>query len=403
MTVDYQKILSNSFKILTLLFLVLMCKYHMSSPAGSGDETLFIDDLNLIKSQGWIPAIEKNIALTYLILAYPFSYIMPAYLALRLTNVLILGLLFVYFYKLGNIKNNLFYFYLLFVSSFGFFLSGTNDTLFIVSILIFFNEVYKILENQKANIPLMWSMLLVAFFTRELIYIYLPLIPFSWYLIRKQKVNLLNQWYIPTTVLLFLLLINIPCLQKKHHISYDDKSPGPGIESTWAQRQYLAQLLVNQGKIPNQTHPTWVQTDAYLKEHGPNSLPKTTGAGIFFDLKLTFLEFFKDFATCIFVSIRQTGFMLVSILGFLLYAFYQRKKWSEVYLPICSLFVISVFSFIIISYVETRWLMVAFILGILYYSQLEQEKKLPKIILFVNHLVLILVIFYGSYKAMLKL
>lgn len=400
---DYQKTLANSFKILTLLFLVLMCKYHMSSPEGSGDESLFISDLNMVKSQGWIPAIEKSIALTYLVLAYPFSYILPTYLALRLTNVLILGLLFVYFYKFGAIKNKLFYFYFLFLCSFGFFLAGTNDNLFIVSMLVYFNEVYKALENKKANIPLLWSMLLIAFFTRELVYIYLPLVPFSIYLMRKKKVNLLDRWYIPTSVLLFLVVINLPSLQKNHRLSYDDKKPGPGIESTWAQRQYLAQLMVNQGTLANLNHPTWTQTDAYLKEHGPNSLPKTTGAGIFFDLKLTFLEFFKDFAYCLFVSIRQTGFMLISVFIYLLYSIYQKRNWSDLFVPISSLFVISVFSFIIISYVEPRWIMVAFLLGILYYSHLEQEKKLPKILLVANHFVLILIIFYGSYKAFLKL
>lgn len=405
MALNIQKLLPQTLKIIIPLFFGLMCYYHISTiMAGAGDEILFLHDLNYIRSHGWVSAIAKNIGVTYLLIAYPFTYIFSDYVALRFTNVLLLALLVLYFYKIGEVKNRMFGFYLMFICGFGFFLSGTNDTLFIVAMLIFFNEVYKLIQDkEKASIPLLWSSLFVAFFTRELIYVYIPLIILCLFLVKK-KTNLLHQWYISASVLVFLLVINIPCIEQNHHFSYDDKKPDSSVKSTWAQRQYLAQLLVNEGKIPNQTHPSWEETDAYLKLHGENSLPRTTGEGIFFDLKLTFLEFFKDFTSTVFLSIRQTAMMYIIVISYLVYALFRRRKiTTDLLLPFACLYIVATFSFIIISFVEPRWLLVAYILAILYYSDLEFEKKLPKIVLQFNHLVLLLTILYGSYKVMLKL
>jgi hypothetical protein len=162
-------------------------------------------------------------------------------------------------------------------------------------------------------------------------------------------------------------------------------------------------LLVNDGKLPDQQHPSWEETDAYLLEHGDNSLPKTTSEGIFFDLKLTFLEFFKDFTSTGILSIRQTGMMFILVMSYLFYAIFKRKISTNLFLPFTSLFILTTFSFIIISYVEGRWMLVAYILAMLYYSDLEIENKLPKKVLLLSQMLLILVIFYGTYKVFLKL
>ena len=404
MNLKLELLTNRVLKISVVLFIMLMCYYHMLSPAGSGDEAVFMIDLDYIKTNGWMAAIQKGIGLTYLLLAYPLSYILTDYLALRMTNVMLLLILFFYYYKRGEIKNKLFYYYFLFICGFGFFLLGTNDTLFIVAMLIFFNEVYKFLENkEKKSMPLLWSALIIAFFTRELIYIYIPVALFAGFLLWKKKENIFQKWYIPTTVLIFLIAMNMPSLEKNHRVSYDDKKPGSTVKSTWAQRQYLAQLLVNEGKLPDQKHQSWEETDAYLLEHGENSLPKTTSESIFFNFKLTVLEFFKDFTSTVILSIRQTGLMFILVISYLLFALFKRKNSTNLFLPFASLFIVATFSFIIISYVETRWMLVAYILAILYYSDLEIENKLPKKVLLFSQMLLILVIFYGTYKVFLKL
>jgi hypothetical protein len=404
MNLNLKKLVLTAVKVFTILYFILMCYYHMLSPAGSGDESLFLRDLNYIKSTGWTAAVEKGIGLSYLILAYPLTFIFTDYLALRMTNVMLLLVLFFYYYKLGEIKNKLFYYYFLFICGSGFFLIGTNDTLFIVAMLIFFNEVYKGTENkEKTNMPILWCAIIIAFFTRELIYIYVPLVILSIFLLKRKNRNISQKWHVPATLLLFFMVINIPSLEKNHRISYDDKKPDSTIKSTWAQRQYLAQLLVNDEKLPDQQHPSWEETDAYLLEHGDNSLPKTTSEGIFFDLKLTFLEFFKDFTSTGILSIRQTGMMFILVMSYLFYAIFKRKISTNLFLPFTSLFILTTFSFIIISYVEGRWMLVAYILAMLYYSDLEIENKLPKKVLLLSQMLLILVIFYGTYKVFLKL
>jgi len=404
MNLDLKQLVPAVLKIFVVLFFMLMCYYHMLSPGGSGDEGLFISDLNFIKSNGWMAAIEKGIGLSYLILVYPLSFILSDYLALRMVNVMFLLILFLYFYKWGEIKNNLFYYYLLFICGFGFFLSGTNDTLFIVAMIVFFNEVYKVLENkEKTSIPLLWCALIIAFFTRELIYIYVPLVLLSFFLLKKKNQDMSQKWYIPAALLIFFVAINIPSLQVKHRFSYDDKKPDSSVKSTWGQRQYLAQLLVNEGKLPDQKHQSWEETDAYLLEHGENSLPKTTADGILFDFKLTLTEFVKDFTSTVILSIRQTGMIFIFVIAYLLFAIFRRKITPNLFLPFVSLFLVAAFSFIVISYVETRWLIAPYILAMLYYSDLEFDKKLPKLVPLINQMLLILVIFYGTYKVFLKL
>lgn len=403
MTLNVNRLLLKSLKIAIVIFFLVMCYFHLRTPGGAGDEMIFMNDLNFIKSHGWISAIEKKIGLTFLLLAYPLSYILPDFIALRATNILLFLALLFYFYKWGAIKNQLFFFYFLFISSFGFFLTGTNDTLYIVAITIFFNEVYKFIEmKEKCSMPLLCSTLIIAFFTRELIYVYLPVILLSLILLWKNKLMHFQKWPIPASILALLLLLNLPSLQKNHRLSYDNKEPSNQTKSSWVQRQYLAQLLVNEGKLANQHHPSWEDTDAYLRKYGENALPKTTFQSLIFNPKLTLLEFVKDFTSSVFLSIRQTGMIVIFVFLYLAFCLFKRKIDTNLFLPVVSFTVLATFSFIIISFVETRWLLVSYIVAIIYYSDLEYTKKLPKSVLLTNHLVLLLVIFYGSFKVFLK-
>ena len=127
------------FKILIVSSFFIFCFYFFSNPKGSGDELLFLNDLNYINENGWYQAISKKIGLSYLILVYPFTFLFENYIALRIVNVLLFGLLSFYLIKYGKIKNPIFYFLFLFYSSNGWFILGTNDCLFIVCLVIFFS------------------------------------------------------------------------------------------------------------------------------------------------------------------------------------------------------------------------------------------------------------------------
>lgn len=404
MRLKIDKLLVYTLKVTIPLFCVLMGYYHLSKPAGFGDEIVFIENLNLIKTQGWRMAIEEGIGLTYMLLAYPLSLITSDHIALRGVNVLLMIGFSWYLYKYGGIRNKLFFYYFAFVCTFGFFLRGINDALFIVAMLIFFIECYKLLERRKPASPaLMWSGLIVAFFTRELVYLYLPIIFVAIILLTRSRVGLFRKAYIPGLLLAMLIGLNLPSLLKNNRLCYDNKMPPKNVQSTWPQRQYLAQLLVNQGKLRDLSHPSWSQTDAYLKQHGPQSLPETTGKSIIFDPKLTVVEFFKDFASSVLLSLRQTSAMLLFVLGYLLFAVFKRRLDQNLFLPLVTFYIVAIFSLVIISYVETRWLLVAYLLAILYYADLETDKKISRYIAMGNHLLLIAVMLYGSFKVMSKL
>ncbi|QYS86582.1 hypothetical protein JJC03_00385 [Flavobacterium oreochromis] len=123
-----------------------------------------------------------------------------------------------------------------------------------------------------------------------------------------------------------MFLLNLPSIINNHKLSYDNKDVKE-YKVNWVQRQYLAQLMVNQGLIPNQSHPTWEQTEEYVDKNGENSLPKTTLESIFFDFRLTLKEFIKDFLEVLFMSFRQIGpVLLVTFFSIWIYFKGEKKK-----------------------------------------------------------------------------
>jgi hypothetical protein len=177
--------------------------------------------------------------------------------------------------------------------------------------------------------------------------------------------------------------------------------PPKEVKATWGQRQYLGQLLVNEGKLENYQHPSWEETEAYLDKNGVKSLPISTLDGMLFDYKLTITEFCKDFADVFKGTIRQMGLIMPIILCFLLYQVFRQKITYNLYVPFVNLVMIAIFSLIIISYVESRWLIAPFIMGMLYYSDIEWDKKINSNLIYLNYTATIAISVYGIYKMFL--
>lgn len=399
------KAIERVFLFAVLVYFGISAFYFLGKNGGAGDELLFVNDLAFVKEKGWADAIAKNISVPYLILAYPFSFFLENYIALRLVNVLLLALLFFYFYKQYGKFTYSFYMYLLFfVSTVGYFFMGTNDTLFFVGLIVFINEVNNLQTDGKWKGTLAFSTLILAFFTRELVFVYFPVILLCFYVIyMKRGFSKVKYWY-PLGIFSLMVVLNIPSLTSKGKFSYDVKSPPDTILATWAQRQYLAQLMVNKGELPNYNHPTWEQTDAYLEKNGADSLPKGILEGLFFDVKLTVVEFFKDFYYSVFFGFRQLGLLLFVPLFFMIKnVISSRKLDTTQLLPLSLWIMIAVFSLIIISFVELRWLAPVFILNIAYYSILQKNKKIPELIVLLNYTLLITFSLYGCINLSKKL
>lgn len=386
-----------SFVCITILYSIIAAYYFLNKPAGGGDESLFLADLALINNEGWIEAIKQNISIPYMLLVYPLSLFLKSFIALRLVNLIILISLLFYFYKINEKKNLLFYSYILFyISTIGFFYAGINDILFTVALVIFLNEVYRVANNKSTNINLMLTALVVAFFTRQLFLVYLPIIIFGLYILYKSKIKFNKKTLIPFFVFIIFLMFNLPSIKESGTLSFDKKSPPETMNVTWTQRQYLAQIMVNNGELENGQHPSWEQTQQYIKIHGKESLPDGVLKGLTQDYKLTVKEFFKDFVFCIFYGTRQLGLMLLITILFLVNQVYKTRRMElKHFVPIATLTMLMIFSLIIISYVELRWLIPVFIMTIVYYDDLEKENCLPIKLVQLNYLVLVAFAIYG--------
>ena len=397
------KLIQNIFLFTVFIYFLVSSSYFLQKNP-RGDEFLFIADLEFIKNNGWIAAIKKNICIPYMLLVYPVSLFLKNYVALRFINILLLSFLFLYFLKKKNTFELTFYGYLLFfISTVGYFFYGTNDILFFIGLIIYLNEVNQLQKNNKWNSSLAIIALIVSFFTRKLVIVFFPVLIFSFYIIYIHKgFKSLNIKLLIPSLVLFLVL-NIPSFLNKGNISYDLKTSPKNIKATWVQRQYLAQLMVNEGKLPDKQHPSWEETDAYLTSNGENSLPKSTLDGIFFDIQLTFKEFFKELYSCMFYGFRQLGLIIIVPLFILIKNVLETKRLSlSMNIPIYMFLMICIFSLIIISFMELRWLAPIFILSIVYFSDLQKQKKININIIISNYVILFFLSLYGIFSLWTK-
>ena len=387
-------------------YLLLALYYFLSKPAGGGDEALFIADLQFIAKSGWSAAIHKGISIPYMILVYPLTFLVKPVIALRGVNILLFGGLLLYFYRVQGFKNLNFYALLLFFySTVGYFLAGTNDTLFVVCLVIFMVETHAILASNEQSSLFWWATaVVVAFFTRELIIVYAPVLILALLFILKKRKGNVRSLIIPALLLVLFVALNIPALSQNKMLSYDKKLPPKTTTATWVQRQYLAQLLVNEGKLANYNHPNWNQTQEYLDKNGASSLPSTIVEALLFDPKMTIKEFFKDFLFISIYGTRQLGLILGIVFILLLNQFIMKRKLTvALFLPTAVLLMTTIFALIIISFIELRWLAPVFISAIVYFYLLTMKGKIPKLLILANYVFMTLLSWYGMYGMITKL
>lgn len=395
-----------SFRVLVVCYTLLSVYYFLNKPAGSGDESLFISDIHFISEKGWFLAIKKGISIPYMLLAYPITKLVSAVIALRAVNLfLFLGLIGYFKFHL-KIKSVDFYLLLMFFfSSMGYFMVGTNDTLFIVLMTIFFVESHYLIQEGKVRNSTFWCIsLVIAFFTRQMFVLFIPIVILVLFLLLKEKKISLKKLGIPFLVILGFLVLNYPSISSNGKLSYDLKNPPTGVTATWAQRQYLAQIWVNEGKLKNYNHPTWEQTDNYLSKNGKASLPNSVGSSLTFDLKLTLQEFVKDFVYIFQYSLRSMGLMVLITLFFGLKFFVRDFYFNDnTLIPIFLFLSATIFSIVIISFIELRWLASVFMATILYFHFKIESNQIPKPWALANFGFITLLCLYGSYGLILKL
>ncbi len=392
------------FAVVTLVYAVLTAIYIFQIPAGRGDELLFISDLEYIKTNGWVAAIKKNISIPYMLLAYPLSFIFKKHVALRLVSVCLTLGLAIYLQKRNQFSKSFLVLLAFYLCTTIFFFYGTNDAIFSLSLIVFLNEVTLLEGPKKIKFALAFSALVIACFTRALVLVYIPVVLLGLFFVYQNRAEFKFKPIIPTLLLILFLGFNVPSLVLNKRLSYDLKSPPQSIEATWGQRQYLAQLLINDGKLEKGSHPTWEETEAYLKHNGKKSLPKSISDALFFDVGLTIKEFFKDLLNTLILGFRQLGLILVLVFAWPFLSFFKKERLDiSQYIPISIILVIGVFAFIIISNVELRWLAPVFVMAMVWFSKMEYKNKFPDGVLVLNYATFIALACYGSFKMFYKI
>lgn len=390
----------KTLKPIVLIYALVSISYWMFFlAAGVGDEGLMAHYLEESKVKGYYWLIQAgNFSIPYSLLVYPLGLLVPGFVALRISSLIGVVFLFIYLTKVMDFKSANFRNHLLFYLFSGSFLLGTNDNLLFCLLTVFFTEVYLVLVKRQERLPVYALISVVtSLFTRQMAVIYLPVILAGLFLVYFRKKIFWKEYQAILVTSLFWFGLNLPSIQENGFISFDNKDTKSQLGMSWVQRQYLSQLSANEGKIPEFSHVTWEETYEYVQENGQGSLPRTNLEALVFDPLLTVKEFLKDFAYMIYSGFRQCGLAVVfPVFG--LGLFYKSGNKGIGYLSLSQSFLMLSISFIIISYVEIRWLAPVFLMGLIGLEESIRSKQAPVHLDLVNQLILFALSIYGSYR-----
>jgi len=385
-----------------VVFYGLLAFYYwiVKVPPGSGDEGLMALYLDEAKDVGFFNYLGRgNISIPHFLIIYLPSLFLPSYIVLRIVTLLFSFLIYIYFVKRFPIDYPEFKFHLLFYLFSGSFFLGTNDTMMIFFLLVFFLECYRVIAGLDTKLSIFAPIaLLTALFTREMTIIYFPIIMLSIFILWN-KINFSIKKAVATIgILIFWIVLNVPSIIQNQKISFDNKIQEKQMGVSWEQLKYLSQLKANEGELPENQFLKWIDAREYLDLYGENSLPKSTLEAIMFNPELTVKESLKDFKSILIAGLRQIS-LAITFPFLLLFMVLLKRPISKplLYLGSSVLIMMIIFSIIIISYVEIRWLATAFLLAIMgMYLIIQEFDRNIRYRLF-NLLVLILLNAYGIF------
>jgi len=204
--------------------------------------------------------------------------------------------------------------------------------------------------------------------------------------IKKQKIIIESLLPIVLFVISFSVLtftMNYPSIYENGSLSFHEKKLG-STTVDWPHLQYLTALELEKGNVENGQHVSIQETERFIEKNGKESLPSTILESILFNPMFTLKQFFIDFLLISRPLVRLTGvFFLLNFLLVLISVIKQKKIdiYDEVF--VYGILHFMVLSFIIIGYVETRWLIGTFCLCVISfskrifnYSKMHSNKKM---------------------------
>ncbi len=374
--------------------------YYSKLPLASGDSGLFAENAKQLLN-GEITLTQNNgFSLFYHILSLPFAFLFGIFEGNRIFNA-VLALVFIA-YVFANCKS----FYSRIFWSLPFFTAatldvGTNDLLFQFFLFIGLHRLYVSIDNKQKLSGYGLTALVAAICIRPLFVMYIPvlLILFGFFFWNRLKFTR-NDVLTAATLCVLFITLNCISLFNNGKILYDNKEPDPKLSVNWIERQYLSQLAVNEGKIPNYTHVSWEEVNAYKVQFGENSLPKTLIQAVTFDLKLTAIEAVKDFLYIVKDGTRQTGLTLALVLLLPIFSFRKSNFFQINILSFAVLTGVLTFAVVIISFVEMRWLVPLMLLAAVHIESvfIRNFHKRAALLILMNVLFISLIACYGNWN-----
>ncbi len=374
--------------------------YYSQLPLASGDSGLFAENAKQLL-EGEVTLTNNNgFSFFYHLLSLPLAYFFGTFEGNRIFNV-VLAVVFVG-YAFANCKS----LYSRILWSLPFFTAatldvGTNDLLFQFFLFIGLHRLYLAIDSKEKLSGFGLTALVAAICIRPLFVMYIPVLVvlfgfFFWNRLKFTKRDVLSA----SSLLVFFCVVNCVSLFNKGKLLYDNKEPDPKLGVNWIERQYLSQLAVNEGKIPNYTHVSWEEVNHYKKENGENSLPKTLIQAVTFDLRLTLLEGVKDFLYILKDGTRQTGLTLLLVLLFPIFSLRKSDFFHRNILSFTVLVGVLTFAVVIISFVEMRWLVPLMLLASIHFESVVRKNfsKQAALLILTNVLFGSLIAFYGNWN-----
>lgn len=420
-------VLINLGLFLLLVQIILYAKIrfglHFFSETPSGDESKYLEDILFYKENGLYLSIVKGVSITYLIFsAFVEEFVDNPLLSIRITS-LISSLFFLVvtiiierkYFRLSLNYRNVAYISILYVivlqnSLF----NGINDLLLdffgsFVFLIIFLemNNQENSLIRSKKNFLLIGVFIALMICTRKMALVYIPSFLFILILIRKTEPSKLvvKASYLFIGFIVVLFLLNYPSIKENGKLSFDDKILKADVN--WSQFDYYNMLMIHKGKGIRGKHVNIKEVKNYIDINGTEALPTTFYEMIFFDIKLTLIEFLHGLKSSFIGFLRSLGLLFLLGLCFIKIKkgdllIFKIKNPSNVIILFGLSFTLLI-SFIVISYIQFRWFMIFLPLIIISFLSNMEELKMNSTIKNILLLLHILSLFIMNIPYLLRI
>jgi hypothetical protein len=387
---------------LLLLFVLLVYgflrfKFFFISEQVLGDESVFLNIFRMYLEEGFYnTSVYGNSILFNFFSSIIYFFVKNPLLSIRTTS-LISGI-FCLFFILKTLKLkkdfSLFQKTTIFLTCLNvaiipsIFISGYNDSLlYLITVVFFYNlEKYSLLDHRFKYIFNFVFFLVASILTRNLGILYIIPAFFifiinHYLLIKKKRINFLleNSAVLIISSIFFVSIINYPSLKENRTISMTSKEP-QGRNVSWTQRQYLSAIYVSQGKLQDEQHVTWDETEKFIINNGRESLPtsflETITLNPYFKIKKTIFNFFYQIKPIT----RLLGLLFFVFFGVALFKYKLALKLLKADNQLLFFFVyLAILCVVVFNNIEPRWYLNVLILLPISFFSLFNKLEISKI------------------------